>query len=118
MAFGLGVVKRSYGLAFQRRMKNADAVFPNRFFGTSHAGRINQSAMKKFIRRPFTSGFTEIGLHPGADVDDSPIDDAWRDPLARLRPAECDWLCNPGLAELLQSQEVRLGRLSAIGALT
>lgn len=125
-ACALGVVKRHFGLSFRRRMKSSQAAFPDRFFGTSHAGRIGQSVMQKFIRKPFTAGFSEIGLHPGCDPENNTgcdpnvngDDDTWLDPLANLRPAECEWLCHPGLVELLKNRGVELGRLRSLRTAT
>jgi predicted glycoside hydrolase/deacetylase ChbG (UPF0249 family) len=114
-AWGLSLIKHYYGLAFRRRMQHVHARFPDCFFGTAHAGRINQDIMRTFLREPFTADFTEIGLHPGSEPADDPTDDAWNDPLSRLRPAECEWLCHPELAKLLKSRGIVLGRLRSLG---
>lgn len=114
-AWGLGMIKRHYGLAFRDRMERVHARFPDWFFGTSHAGRIDQLVMQKFLREPFNAGSTEIGLHPGCKPEDTPAEDGWQDPLATLRSAECEWLCRPELSELLKRRGMVLGRLRTLG---
>jgi predicted glycoside hydrolase/deacetylase ChbG (UPF0249 family) len=59
----------------------------------------------------------EIGLHPGlAPSAESPheVADGWHDPLAAYRPKELQLLLSPELAEEIQAQRLRLGRLAAL----
>jgi predicted glycoside hydrolase/deacetylase ChbG (UPF0249 family) len=115
--WGLGMVKQHYGNRFQRRMIDARAAFPDRFFGTSHAGRIDRRTFEQFLSSDL-EGLTEIGMHPGlmpdhVDVDANP---AWHDPLALMRTTELDWLCDPELPKLLKRHGLTLGRLQTLAA--
>ena len=61
----------------------------------------------------------EIGLHPGEAAPPAATAqaaDGWHDPLAGWRPRELHMLLSPELAECLQSQRLRLGRLSDLAA--
>lgn len=112
--WGLGMIKRHYGVAFRHRMQSLRIAFPDCFFGTSHAGRINQSVMRCFLSEPVTADVIEIGLHPGSEPVDGRADEPWRDPLASLRPAECDWLCSRELVDLIKSRGLVPGRLGSM----
>lgn len=112
-AWAIGLAKRYYASEFQKRMSAAKIPFPNQFFGTSHAGRVSLSTLTRFLKLAQTSPCTEIGLHPGEDPtrDNIATNDPWFDPLARLRPAERDWLCGDELSTILTRSHLQLGRL-------
>lgn len=115
-AWGLGQVKRFYAGEFQRLVQQTGIAYPDHFFGTSHAGLVNQRVFETFFPKSFRVNCTEIGLHPGVEVvAGAPAEsDPWFDPLAGLRPAECTWLCNRELIEFLQMRGIQLGRLSSL----
>ena len=112
--WGLALVKRHYAGLFQRRMCRENVLIPDRFFGTSHAGRIDQNLVTKFLKLSSEATLTEIGVHPAlaptADAADE--SDPWFDPLASLRPQELVWLCSAGFAGELAKRGLSLGRLS------
>ena len=111
--WGLGLVKRYYADAFRRRMNHANVSFPNRFFGTSHAGRIDLRTLAKFLGPTRELGITEIGVHPGVlpTVEIPSGSGAWFDPLHKTRAAELAWLCSAQLHDLLTDRGLKLGRL-------
>ncbi|HLQ44885.1 MAG TPA: ChbG/HpnK family deacetylase [Planctomycetaceae bacterium] len=113
----LGMVKRFFARRFLRRMTAAGALFPGAFHGTCHAGRVDLAVMRRFLSRPSSSLWTEVGLHPGCEVPADCLSngtDGWSDPLARLRQHELQMLTSPELGELLIARRVRLGRLSLL----
>lgn len=117
--WGLGLVKRYYANQFRRQMLEANIQFPDRFFGTSHAGRISHAVFDGFLTCSDLVGLTEVGMHPGVepDQDDGPVTSDWNDPLANVRPAELRWLCDPALANLLQQKRICLGRLQSLNSI-
>ncbi|WP_397571368.1 carbohydrate deacetylase [Schlesneria sp. T3-172] len=118
--WGLGLVKRHFARAFRRRMANTNVAFPDRFFGTSHAGRIDDATMTRFLASARGTRMTEIGVHPAIDPGpDTPAEsDPWFDPLAEFRSKELKLLCSSKLAEELRSRQFSLGRLSALATET
>ena len=113
--WGLALVKRHYAAAFRRRIRHLKICFPDRFFGTSHAGRIDRGLVIRFLNQSSDADFTEIGVHPAVASlsNDVSTSDPWFDPLARLRPIELEWLCGPELPNELTKRGLGLGRLAA-----
>jgi predicted glycoside hydrolase/deacetylase ChbG (UPF0249 family) len=111
--YGLALVKRYYACRFRRRMRHIGIQFPDRFFGTSHAGRIDRSLMLRFLGQAKQARLTEIGVHPAVSPasERAPAGDPWFDPLAALRPRELAWLCSTGLPDDLSERGFHLGRL-------
>jgi predicted glycoside hydrolase/deacetylase ChbG (UPF0249 family) len=114
---GLGLAKRYYAGRFRQKMKQAGIVFPQRFFGTSHAGRIDLKTLETFLCTTPRVRLTEVGVHPGSSMNDhaQQAEDPWLDPLARLRPMELAWLRSAQLRDLLVNCKLRLGRLQSLG---
>ena len=119
-SWGMGLIKRHFAKSFRRRMHQANLRFPNRFFGTSHAGRIDGPTVRRFLDQSRKKGLTEIGVHPATQVisDAAPESDPWFDPLAELRPAELRLLCSQELLDLLKSRELNLGRLTGLAPMS
>ena len=113
--WGLALVKRHYAAAFRRRIRHLKICFPDRFLGTSHAGRIDRGLVIRFLNQSSDADFTEIGVHPAVASlsNDVSTSDPWFDPLARLRPIELEWLCGPELPNELTKRGLGLGRLAA-----
>ncbi len=112
----LGQIKRMFAFRYLIEMARRRVAHPTTYFGTSHAGQINSDVMRKFVTLA-ASGFTEIGMHPGRPILDKREPerlDGWHDPLADVRPGELSLLTSPDLVELLESQQIRLGRLAGI----
>ena len=117
--WGLALVKHHYARAFHRQMLSVKVAFPDRFYGTSHAGRINRELLLRFLSQSPKSECTEIGVHPAVEStsSDVPSDDPWFDPLAKSRPTELDWLCGAELPEVLKNGKRTLGRLGSFGTM-
>jgi predicted glycoside hydrolase/deacetylase ChbG (UPF0249 family) len=113
----LAHVKRFYAGSLLRDARSWEVSFPDAFFGTSHAGRIDLHLVRRFLRCGGGRRLIEIGLHPATiAVDDDAkavADPGWDDPLAGNRPKELQMLMSPLLVELLISRRVSLGRLAA-----
>jgi len=117
--FCLGQIKRLFAFRHLVAMTRQGVSHPAGFFGTSHAGRISFDLMQTFVTSA-GPGLTEIGMHPGCPVlqgesapaHDGSDDDGWHDPLAHSRPGELSVLTSPELVGLLESQQIRLARLS------
>lgn len=120
----LGQIKRMFAFHHLVEMARHGAAYPAAYFGTSHAGRIDLDLMRRFVATA-GQGLTEIGMHPGCPALDDPgssasgsetvgdsAGDGWHDPLAERRAGELSLLTSPDLVQLLESQRVRLGRLS------
>lgn len=112
----LGQTKRMFAFHHRVRMKRLGTAHPAAYFGTSHAGRISIDLLQTFVAAA-GPGLTEIGMHPGCPSaetrDDLAVDD-WHDPLASLRAEELSLLTSPDLIRILESQNIRLGRLSEL----
>lgn len=112
----LGQIKRLFAFRHLVKMSRRGVAHPSAFFGTSHAGRISIELLRTFMASP-GNGLTEIGMHPGCPVakakDESKSCD-WHDPLAHLRPGELSLLTSPEIVRFLDSQHIRLARLSEI----
>ena len=115
-SWGLGLIKQHFAKSFRHRMKEANVRFPDRFFGTSHAGRINETTLIQFLDQSGKNGCTEIGIHPATEItsDAVPESDPWFDPLAELRPGELRLLCSQELANQLKSRRLTPGRLTQL----
>ncbi|HWC91174.1 MAG TPA: ChbG/HpnK family deacetylase, partial [Pirellulales bacterium] len=113
----LAAVKHWYAGRFGRRMRAAGLSFPDRFFGTAHAGCIDQAVLGSFLQTAANCHVAEIAWHPGRRPADHPCHVAgWADPLARRRPAELALLTSPLLADTLAAAGFGLGRLSTLTA--
>lgn len=127
-AWSLAFIKRFFATKFRYRMQATRAAFPDRFFGTAHAGRVDQETLSLFLSRAIQGGATEIGLHPGTNpegastssnvaselLEPALLESAWFDPLAKLRNHELTWLCCPTLRDELLQKQLRLGRLQSL----
>jgi hypothetical protein len=112
-SFIVGLVKRFYARRFQHQIARTGLVAPQRFFGTSHAGIVDEGVLSTFLAASSATGCTEIGLHPAVTAMDSlPQTDPWFDPLESTRPNELRWLCDPNISRLFSASGRRLGRLS------
>jgi predicted glycoside hydrolase/deacetylase ChbG (UPF0249 family) len=112
----LAHVKRFYAGGLLRDARRWEVAFPDAFFGTSHAGRIDLYRVRQFLRCGHGPRLIEIGLHPAIAANDVAIavaDSTWSDPLAANRPKELQMLTSPLLVELLAAHRVSLGRLAA-----
>lgn len=111
----LAQVKRMFAFHYLTAAARAGIAHPAAYFGTSHAGRIDLDILRAFIAGA-GAGTTEIGLHPGLPALDCARnqDDGWHDPLAARRSAELDLLCSAELVDLLDKQQVQLGRLAEL----
>lgn len=117
--WALAQVKRLFATRFLRQMEQQQVQYPDAFFGTSHAGRIDFELIQLFLKR--STGLVEIGLHPAMAVVHQTLtlaDDGWNDPLAESRPQELALLTSPKLVELLERSQVKLGRLSSRSEVT
>ncbi len=116
LSFGLGIVKHHFARKFHRRIAATSFVFPERYFGTSHAGRVDLRTLHRFTKYASRNGCTEIGLHPGDIAADNihPVADGWGDLLGSIRPQEASWLCGETAPEMLATHGLRLGRLSEL----
>jgi predicted glycoside hydrolase/deacetylase ChbG (UPF0249 family) len=115
----LAQVKQWYARRFRGRMDRLGVAHPDWFFGTVHAGHIDMRVMRVFLGHSGGFRLVEIGLHPAEAAPPAvpaQAADGWHDPLAALRPRELRMLLSPELAEYLQSQRLRLGRLSDLAA--
>jgi len=114
----LAQVKRIFAFRHLLAMRRHGVAHPACFFGTSHAGRIDLDLMRVYLGAA-GEGITEIGMHPGAfgrAIEVSRDADGWHDPLAELRGGELSLLTSPELVQLLETQNVRLARLSDLAA--
>ncbi|WP_010585152.1 carbohydrate deacetylase [Schlesneria paludicola] len=114
--WGIGLVKRYFASRFLRRMRRSRVRFPDQFFGTAHAGRIDRATMTAFLRRARGVETTEVGIHPGDPPDAAARgpSDPWFDPLQELRAFERDLLCSPAIRDVMAQQGMKLGRLQLL----
>jgi hypothetical protein len=114
----LAQVKRMFAFHHLIKVRRQGVAHPAFFFGTSHAGRIGLDLMRAFLAAA-GPGTTEIGMHPGLSGPAGRVSgdaDGWYDPLADLRGAELSLLTSPELVQLLEAENVHLGRLSDLSA--
>jgi len=107
----LANVKRFYAGQLLKRVEHWDVQFPDIFFGTSHAGRIDLRLVRQFLKFAKGHPLIEIGVHPAAAIEAGKTVEGWHDPLAADRPKELDLLTSHALVELLQASSLSLGRL-------
>ena len=114
--WGLAQVKRHFAKCFRSQMVRANVSFTDRFFGTSHAGRIDRQLISRFLTQSANVRTTEIGVHPAVPLtaDHLPSSDPWFDPLAKSRPMELQWLCDHSLVDELTARGIGLGRLGSL----
>jgi predicted glycoside hydrolase/deacetylase ChbG (UPF0249 family) len=116
-AWLLAMVKQHYARRLRASSAAQSAAWPERYFGTAHAGHIDARAMDLFLNSAGHEGVVEIGMHPGFE-DDSirphEICQGWSDPLADSRPGELALVTSPALAERLRAHGARLGRLAEL----
>ena len=114
----LGQIKRLFAFHHLVEMTRRGIAHPAAFFGTSHAGRIDLDLMRRFVATA-GRGLTEIGMHPGCTASESTDElegDGWHDPLGNLRAAELAVLTSPEMVRHLETQQIRLGRLSDLAS--
>jgi predicted glycoside hydrolase/deacetylase ChbG (UPF0249 family) len=117
--WSLAQVKRYYAGRLLRDVRTWNVEFPDAFFGTSHAGRVDLRLVRQFLDSGIRSlsgsrsRLIEVGLHPalGLAALQTDPEDGWSDPLVAHRPKELEMLTGPELVNLLQSRGVTLGRL-------
>jgi predicted glycoside hydrolase/deacetylase ChbG (UPF0249 family) len=116
LAWGLGLVKRHFAGSFVQLLRPQNVAYPDCFYGTSHAGRINFETLDRFLQQSPATGYTEVGLHPSVKPDSAvqQTNDPWFDPLISNRAIETEWLCSDELKQLLQRRQFALGRLQSI----
>jgi chitin disaccharide deacetylase len=110
--WALAHVKRFYAVRLEREAQAWNVEFPDAFFGTSHAGRVDLPLVRQFLASGRRARLIEIGLHPAvAGVTADSAADGWSDPLATVRPRELEMLTSPQLVETVRSHGMSLGRL-------
>jgi predicted glycoside hydrolase/deacetylase ChbG (UPF0249 family) len=110
--WALAHVKRFYAVRLEREAQAWNVEFPDAFFGTSHAGRVDLPLVRQFLASGRRARLIEIGLHPAvAGVTSNTPADGWSDPLATVRPRELEMLTSPQLVEVIRAHGMSLGRL-------
>jgi predicted glycoside hydrolase/deacetylase ChbG (UPF0249 family) len=109
----LSMVKHRYAVRFGQALHDAGIVHSDAFFGTSHAGRIDLTLVRRFLwlARPYK--VSEIAFHPGqppTSTERAVSSDGWHDPLSAMRAGELQLLCSPQFAELLVQANISLTR--------
>ena len=114
--FLLAGVKRCFAMSFRHRINRIGISSPDRFFGTAHAGRIKCRQVFQFLDQSSGARCVEIGVHPAAVTGGGEVsaEEAWFDPLSKLRPNELEWLCSSELSDGLASRGWHLGRLQSL----
>jgi chitin disaccharide deacetylase len=115
----MACIKQRYAKRFHRRMEQLEVLYPGRFHGTAHAGKIDMPLIRLFLGDRQSSCPVEIGLHPASEtaIDQAADDsDGWTDSLASSRPNELRLVTSPELADYLETHHYRLGRLSQLAA--
>jgi chitin disaccharide deacetylase len=108
------LVHQSFARRFRTCMARLSMGHPDTFCGISVAGRIDMRWIRIFLSHK-TFRLAEIGIHPGNEVARaSPREegDGWHDPLASGRSQELRLLASAELADYLEQQSIRLGRLA------
>lgn len=114
---GLAGIKRLFAARFGRRMRELGILFPDAYFGSAHAGRIDASVLASFLQSAAGSKLAEIAWHPGRRPSDRACHvSGWNDPLEYRRPAELALLTSPLLADMLAAAGRRLSRFSALAS--
>ena len=62
--WALAHVKRFYAVRLEREAQAWNVEFPDAFFGTSHAGRVDLPLVRQFLASGRRARLIEIGLHP------------------------------------------------------
>jgi chitin disaccharide deacetylase len=114
LPWGLAQIKRMFACRFLIRARRAKLCFPQAYFGTAHAGRVDLNTLTHFLKAGRRYRSIEIGLHPGMAVEpeDGSAEAGWNDLLARQRSAECRVLTGTEIGGLLQTFGYRLCRLA------
>lgn len=116
-SWALSQIKRRYAKRHAKRLKRHGIAYPDGYFGTSHAGRVDE-VLETFLENAPADGVTEICLHPATAPGHHtliPIP-GWEDPLEKLRPKELKELTSATCFNLLRKYRVRLSRFSALAA--
>lgn len=115
--WGLSQVKRVFACRFMIQARRARLSFPQAYFGTGHAGRVDLQALERFLSLGRDYRVIEIGWHPGELLPgaDHQASDGWFDPLAECRAEECRLLTGPEIGWLLKDGGFRLRRLNETG---
>ncbi|HEX4129355.1 MAG TPA: ChbG/HpnK family deacetylase [Pirellulales bacterium] len=116
-AWALAHVKRFFAIRFGRQLRLRSIGHADGYFGTAHAGHVTYHALRQRVDAANQETLLEVGIHPGAAapvlIGELRAADGWHDPLAALRPRECQLLCSARLADLLAVHCLRLGRLAS-----
>jgi predicted glycoside hydrolase/deacetylase ChbG (UPF0249 family) len=112
--WALANVKRFFARRFHALMDRIGIAHPQHFHGTAHAGHVDLNLMKIYLKHE--SNCIEVGLHPALESSKTFTDPAWADPLAAARPLELQLLTGRELLEKLETDGIRLGRLSKLAA--
>lgn len=117
-------LKRHYALRLRHRIKKSGLATTDRFFGTAHMARIDQTILSHYLRNiPLVENrqlsersLTEIGLHPATLPGTHTLLDppGWTDPFQADRPKELQFIESPECFELLRKNRVQLGRLQSL----
>jgi chitin disaccharide deacetylase len=113
--FLLAVVQQVYARRFRRKIRRLGLTYPDVYFGTTMAGRIDVLRVQAFLGRMGQSRTGEIGVHPASPAPpatETDLANGWHDPLARFRPNELEMVLSPGLCDLLEQAGAGLGRLA------
>ena len=113
----LARVKHAFARRFRARMDSLGVAHADVFFGTAHAGRADLRLLRVFLASARDDQLIEIGLHPGEEAGELPLEhraDGWLDPLAQARPKELKMLLSAELLECVKSSGRRLGRLAGV----
>jgi chitin disaccharide deacetylase len=100
---------------FAARIRALPVAHPDAYLGVGRAGRIDVSYLQFALGGRNSFRLAEIGLHPAQEfraTSDTSESGPWRDALATRRPEELRMLLSDELAEFLEKEHLRLGRLS------
>jgi predicted glycoside hydrolase/deacetylase ChbG (UPF0249 family) len=106
-------VQTLYARRFRSRIAGLGVSYPDAYFGTMTAGRVDFQMLRAFLEGSGRFRVAEIALHPAqpAKAAQSDSADGWYDVLAEERPKELRRFLSSGLAEYLAEKQLRLGRV-------
>jgi predicted glycoside hydrolase/deacetylase ChbG (UPF0249 family) len=104
---------QAYARRFEARIQGLAVSRPDTFLGVGRAARVDIDYLRRALTGPQPFSLLEVCLHPAASraTELAGRGDGWDDPLAALRPAELRMVLSAELADFLQSQHLRLGRV-------